>query len=102
MSKGVHCFIYPSLETTGVWTSNGAMNGEHDQWNGTTLCLLMNPVSECSITRDTPPAATSDQLWQYVEAARTAVPQGYIQSLFDSMPRRVAVVITNNNGCTNY
>ncbi|GFW58965.1 transposable element Tcb1 transposase [Trichonephila clavipes] len=26
---------------------------------------------------DTPPAATSDQLWKYVEAAWTIVPQGY-------------------------
>ncbi|GFW06510.1 hypothetical protein TNCV_2188431 [Trichonephila clavipes] len=31
--------------------------------------------------QDTPPAATPDQLWQYVEAAWIAVPQGYIQSL---------------------
>lgn len=38
--------------------------------------------------RDAPPAATPNQLWQYVEAACTAVPQGYIQSLFDSIPRR--------------
>ena len=51
---------------------------------------------------DTPPAATPDQLWQYVEAAWTAIPQGYIQSLFDSMPRRVAAVIANNDGYTNY
>lgn len=54
------------------------------------------------LARDTPPAATPDQLWQYVEAAWTAVPQGYIQSLFDSMPRRVAAVIANNGGHTNY
>ncbi|GFY36526.1 transposable element Tcb1 transposase [Trichonephila clavipes] len=27
------------------------------------------------LARDTPPAATPDQLWQYVEAAWTAVPQ---------------------------
>ncbi|GFT73139.1 transposable element Tcb1 transposase [Trichonephila clavipes] len=44
----------------------------------------------------TPPAATPDQLWQLVEAAWSAVPQEHIQSLFESIPRRVAVVISNN------
>ncbi|GFW40467.1 transposable element Tcb1 transposase [Trichonephila clavipes] len=46
----------------------------------------------------TPPAATPDQLWQRVEAAWYAVPQEHIQSLFESMLRRVAVVISNNGG----
>ncbi|GFS60647.1 hypothetical protein TNCV_5073801 [Trichonephila clavipes] len=36
---------------------------------------------------DAPSSAKADQLWQCVEAAWTAVPQGYIQSIFDSMPR---------------
>ncbi|GFY07240.1 transposable element Tcb1 transposase [Trichonephila clavipes] len=45
-------------------------------------------------------AATLDQLSQYVEVAWTALPQGYIQSLFDSLPRRVAVVIANNGSAT--
>ncbi|GFV39798.1 uncharacterized protein TNCV_1043811 [Trichonephila clavipes] len=53
-------------------------------------------------TVDTPPAATPNQLWQYVEAAWATVPQGYIQSLFASMLRRVAEVITYNGGYTNY
>ncbi|GFV25095.1 hypothetical protein TNCV_1006891 [Trichonephila clavipes] len=44
------------------------------------------------LTRDTPSAPTPDQLLQYVEAAWTAVLQGYIQSLFDSMLRRVAAL----------
>ncbi|GFX35419.1 uncharacterized protein TNCV_102261 [Trichonephila clavipes] len=39
------------------------------------------------LARDSLPAATPDLLWQYVEAAWTAVPQGYIQNLFDSLPR---------------
>ncbi|GFW26472.1 transposable element Tcb1 transposase [Trichonephila clavipes] len=42
------------------------------------------------LTKITPPAATPDQLWQRVEAAWSAVPQEHIQSLFESMPRRVA------------
>ncbi|GFX28934.1 transposable element Tcb1 transposase [Trichonephila clavipes] len=52
--------------------------------------------------RNTPPAATPDQLRQYMEATWTAEPQGYAQRLFDSMPRHVAVVIANNGGYANY
>ncbi|GFW19526.1 hypothetical protein TNCV_1604181 [Trichonephila clavipes] len=37
---------------------------------------------------------------KYVEAAWTAVPPKYIQNLCDSMPRRVAAVIANNDGYT--
>ncbi|GFW27275.1 transposable element Tcb1 transposase [Trichonephila clavipes] len=50
------------------------------------------------LTQITPPAATPDQLRQRVEAAWSAVPQLHIQSLFESMPRRVAVVVSNNDG----
>ncbi|GFV00698.1 transposable element Tcb1 transposase [Trichonephila clavipes] len=46
----------------------------------------------------TPPAATPGQLWQRVEAAWSAVPHEHIQGLFESMPRRVAAVISNNGG----
>ncbi|GFV73440.1 transposable element Tcb1 transposase [Trichonephila clavipes] len=54
------------------------------------------------LTQITPPAATPDQLWQRVEAAWSAVPQEYIQSLFKSMPRRVAAGISNNGGYSGY
>lgn len=54
------------------------------------------------LTQITPPAATPDQLWQRVEAAWSAVPQEHIQSLFESMPRRVAAVISNNGGYAGY
>ncbi|UYV67044.1 TRA2B [Cordylochernes scorpioides] len=47
-------------------------------------------------------AATPDQLWQRVEAAWSAIPQEHIQSLFESMPRRVAAVISNNGGYSGY
>ncbi|GFX68314.1 transposable element Tcb1 transposase [Trichonephila clavipes] len=50
------------------------------------------------LSQITPPAATLDQLWQRVEAAWSAVPQEHIQSLFESMPRRVAAMISNNSG----
>ncbi|GFX16534.1 transposable element Tcb1 transposase [Trichonephila clavipes] len=51
------------------------------------------------LTQITPPAATSDQLWQCVEAA--AVPQEHI-SLFESIPRHVAAVISNNGRYSGY
>ncbi|GFS80314.1 transposable element Tcb1 transposase [Trichonephila clavipes] len=54
------------------------------------------------LTHITPPAATPDQLWQRVEAAWSAVTQEYIQSLFESMPRRVAAEISNNGGYSGY
>ncbi|GFT64870.1 transposable element Tcb1 transposase [Trichonephila clavipes] len=50
------------------------------------------------LTQIIPPAATPDQLWKHVEAAWSAVPQEHIQSLFESMPRSVAAVISYNDG----
>ncbi|GFT56021.1 transposable element Tcb1 transposase [Trichonephila clavipes] len=50
------------------------------------------------LTQITPLAATPDQPWQHVEAAWSAVPQEHIQSIFESMPRRVAAVISSNGG----
>ncbi|GFU83571.1 transposable element Tcb1 transposase [Trichonephila clavipes] len=54
------------------------------------------------LTQIIPPAATLDQLWQRVEAAWSAVPQEHIQSLFESMSKRVEVVISNNGGYSGY
>ncbi|GFW15964.1 transposable element Tcb2 transposase [Trichonephila clavipes] len=54
------------------------------------------------LTQTTPPVASPDQLWQRVEAAWSAVPQEHIQSLFESMPRRVAAVISNHGGYSGY
>ncbi|GFS82192.1 transposable element Tcb1 transposase [Trichonephila clavipes] len=54
------------------------------------------------LTQITPPAVTPNQLWQRVEAAWSVVPQEHIQSLFESMSRRVAVVISNNGGYSGY
>ncbi|GFW52582.1 transposable element Tcb1 transposase [Trichonephila clavipes] len=47
-------------------------------------------------------AATPDQLWQRVVAVWSAVPKEHIQSLFASMPRRVAAMISNNGGYSGY
>ncbi|GFW65600.1 transposable element Tc1 transposase [Trichonephila clavipes] len=54
------------------------------------------------LTQITPPASSPDQLRQRVEVAWSAVPQEHIQSLFESMPRRVAAVISNNGGYSGY
>ncbi|GFV61896.1 transposable element Tcb1 transposase [Trichonephila clavipes] len=68
----------------------------------------LSPIeNKCSmvaqrLTQITPPAATPDQLWQHVEAAWSDVPQEHIQSLFQSMPMRVAAVISNNGGYSGY
>ncbi|GFW28949.1 transposable element Tc1 transposase [Trichonephila clavipes] len=54
------------------------------------------------LTQITPPPTTPDQLWQRVEAAWSAVPQKHIQSHFESMPRRVAAVNSNNGVYSGY
>ncbi|GFV74529.1 transposable element Tcb1 transposase [Trichonephila clavipes] len=54
------------------------------------------------LTQITPPAVIPDQHWKRVEAAWSAVPQEHIQSLFESMPRRVVAVISNNGGYSGY
>ncbi|GFY29687.1 transposable element Tcb1 transposase [Trichonephila clavipes] len=54
------------------------------------------------LTQITPQAATPDPLWQRVEAAWSAVLQEHIQSLFESMPRCVAAVISNNGGYSGH
>ncbi|GFS50569.1 hypothetical protein TNCV_2041951 [Trichonephila clavipes] len=54
------------------------------------------------LTQITPPAATPDQVWQLVEAAWSAVPQEHIQSLFESMPGRVAAEMTRRRRESKY
>ncbi|GFU75445.1 transposable element Tcb1 transposase [Trichonephila clavipes] len=65
-------------------------------------CVMYHHTAPSPGIMITPPAATPDQLWQRVEAASCAVPQEHIQSLFESMPRRVAAVISNNGGYSGY
>ncbi|UYV70154.1 hypothetical protein LAZ67_7002012, partial [Cordylochernes scorpioides] len=50
----------------------------------------MWPMVAQRLTQITSPAATPDQPWQRMEAVWSVIPQLYIQSLFESMPRRVA------------
>ncbi|GFV44229.1 transposable element Tcb1 transposase [Trichonephila clavipes] len=47
----------------------------------------MCPMVAQRLTQITPPAAPPDQIWQRVETAWSAVPQEYIQSLFESIAR---------------
>ncbi|GFY02206.1 transposable element Tcb1 transposase [Trichonephila clavipes] len=54
------------------------------------------------LTQITPPDTTPDQLWPCVEATWSAVPQEHMQSIFESMPRPVAAVISNNGGYSGY
>ncbi|GFS60203.1 transposable element Tcb1 transposase [Trichonephila clavipes] len=71
-------------------------------WTQPYFNRIMWPMVAQRLTQITPPAATPDQLWQRMEAAWSAVPQEHIQSLFESMPRCVAVVISNNDGYSGY
>ncbi|GFV70062.1 transposable element Tcb1 transposase [Trichonephila clavipes] len=68
------------------------------------LSLVENMCSMIAqrLTQITPPAATLDQHWQRVEAAWSAVPQEHIQSFSESIPRRVAAVISNNGGYSGF
>ncbi|GFX26936.1 transposable element Tcb1 transposase [Trichonephila clavipes] len=63
------------------------------------LSLIENMPSMVAqrLTQIIPTSATPDQLWQRVEASWSAVPQDHIQSLFESMPKGVAAVISNNS-----
>ncbi|GFV48698.1 transposable element Tcb1 transposase [Trichonephila clavipes] len=45
------------------------------------------------LTQISPPAATSDALRQRIQTAWSAVPQEHIQSLFESMPRILWLLI---------
>ncbi|GFV92166.1 transposable element Tcb1 transposase [Trichonephila clavipes] len=49
--------------------------------------------SQRYISEIIPTAASPDQLWRRVEASWSSVPQEDIQSLFESMPRRVAEAV---------
>ncbi|GFV76213.1 transposable element Tcb1 transposase [Trichonephila clavipes] len=54
------------------------------------------------LTQITSSAATPDQLWRRVEASWSSVPQERIQSIFESIPRRMSAVISNNGGYCGY
>ncbi|GFW93261.1 transposable element Tcb1 transposase [Trichonephila clavipes] len=59
-------------------------------------CLFSRSRSMLAQHRDTP-----DQLCNMWKPHGLLYPEGYIQGLFDSMPRRGAEIIANNGGYTN-
>ncbi|GFT49577.1 transposable element Tcb1 transposase [Trichonephila clavipes] len=63
---------------------------------------LATAIFQQGLTQITPPAATPDKLCQRVKTAWSSVPQEHTQSLFESMPRRVQAVISNNDGYSGY
>ncbi|GFX15272.1 hypothetical protein TNCV_3302032 [Trichonephila clavipes] len=48
------------------------------------------------------PVTMVDELGHHVEAAWASVPVHAIQSLFETMPRRISVVITARGSCSGY
>ncbi|GFV70678.1 transposable element Tc1 transposase [Trichonephila clavipes] len=46
------------------------------------------------LARDPCPAASKDELWLRVQAIWNSFPQAHIQNMFDSMPRRIAALIS--------
>ncbi|GFV29042.1 transposable element Tcb1 transposase [Trichonephila clavipes] len=73
-------------------------------WLACTLDLSpienMWPMVSQRLTQITHPAATPDQLCQCVEASWSG--QEHIQSLFESMPKRVVALSSNNGGYSVY
>ncbi|GFW19216.1 transposable element Tcb1 transposase [Trichonephila clavipes] len=65
-------------------------------------CIMHRHTGPAPDIMITTPAATPDQLWQPFADALFDVLQEHIQSLFESMPRRVAMAISNNGGYSGY
>lgn len=54
------------------------------------------------LARDPRPTSSTDELWIRIQATWNALPQADIQNLFDSMPRRIAALISAHGGHTKY
>ncbi|GFX42062.1 transposable element Tcb2 transposase [Trichonephila clavipes] len=54
------------------------------------------------LARHNMPVTMVDEQWNHVEAAQASIPVHAIQSLFDSMPRRISAVITARGDCSGY
>ncbi|GFT13238.1 hypothetical protein TNCV_4076961 [Trichonephila clavipes] len=59
------------------------------------------PVAE-RLARHHTPVTMVDELWHRVEAVRGSAPAHSIQSLFDSMPKRIKAFIIAKEGCSEY
>ncbi|GFV73175.1 hypothetical protein TNCV_3113231 [Trichonephila clavipes] len=109
--QDVFCFVNILVETTDQWCDE--RHTWTTEWNdivitGESCFRLQHHDARIRVSRHrelargTPPAATPDQLWKYVEATWPDVPKEYNQNLFDSIPMRIMAVIANKGGCTNY
>ncbi|GFX47171.1 hypothetical protein TNCV_2747471 [Trichonephila clavipes] len=54
------------------------------------------------LTRNLRPAASNDELFLRIQAIWNSLPQTDIQNLFESLPLRIAVLITARGGNTKY
>ncbi|GFV64628.1 hypothetical protein TNCV_850771 [Trichonephila clavipes] len=107
MRRSTKLNFHASRVLHGYWTSGGGLVGGASR-HGTGLLRFSwfgiqrgeNLPIACG--KIIPPAAPLDQLWQRVEATRSAIPQEHIQSLFESMLRRVAAVISSNGDYSGY
>ncbi|GFT09494.1 transposable element Tcb1 transposase [Trichonephila clavipes] len=54
------------------------------------------------LARDPCPATSKDELLLRIQAIWNSLPQAGIRNLFDSMPRRISVLIAARNGYTKY
>ncbi|GFX05495.1 transposable element Tcb1 transposase [Trichonephila clavipes] len=104
----MHCHIGPAPRIMDIARPHVArivqrffVNHQNELLPWLALRILWS-MGDQRLTQITPPAATPDHLWQRVGAACSAVPQEHILSLFESMLRRVAAVISNNGGYSGY
>ncbi|GFU85925.1 transposable element Tcb2 transposase [Trichonephila clavipes] len=54
------------------------------------------------LARDPRPAASKEKPLLRIQTIWNSLPQADIQNLFDSMPRRIAILIATRGGCTKY
>ncbi|GFV46125.1 transposable element Tcb2 transposase [Trichonephila clavipes] len=113
-------FRSPSRNTIDGCGCNGLMSTEPGKLIVTKLSFQMNHASICGtimaafvldarvglvgqrLSRDPRPVASKDELMLRKEAIWNSLPQGDIQNLFDSMPRRIAALIAARGGYTKY
>lgn len=68
----------------------------------------MNPIEHVwdhlgwAMQRDRIPCRTLDELQNKLDMVWNNMDQGYIQNLFEGMPRRMQAVITSRGGNTRY
>ncbi|GFU64387.1 transposable element Tcb1 transposase [Trichonephila clavipes] len=102
--SSMHCryFKQPTLHLRGIGASCPSLPSGLAHSHISTGKWATKRGMHCPKVFHYTPAATPDKLWQRVEAAWSDVPQERIQSLFESILRSVAAVISNNVGYSGY